>query len=97
MVLVLTVDQDATLLPAVLPAVLCAGIGSALAILPCDLDPERCLIRLHEEGETDFVREFWDLALNLVMVRGGAFPVGRYLRRVGAVGRGRCVTGAVFR
>jgi hypothetical protein len=42
--------------------VLCAGIGSAMAILPCDLDPEQCLIRLHEEGETDFVREFWDLA-----------------------------------
>ena len=48
MVLVLTVGQGATLLP----AVLCAGIGSALAILPCDLDPEQCLIRLHEEGET---------------------------------------------
>jgi hypothetical protein len=53
-VLVLTVDQGATLLP----AVLCAGIDSALASLPCDLDPEQCLIRLHEEGETDLFASF---------------------------------------
>ena len=26
--------------------------GGALALLPCDLDPGQCLIRLHEKGET---------------------------------------------
>ncbi len=26
--------------------------GGALALRPCDLDAEQCLIRLHEEGET---------------------------------------------
>jgi hypothetical protein len=26
--------------------------GGALALRPCDLDPEQCLILLHEKGET---------------------------------------------
>lgn len=48
---------------------------TALAILPCDLDPEQCLIRLHEEGETDL---FASLGIwpQLVMVARRRLPGG---------------------